>query len=421
MKVLILGSGAKDHAITYLFSQSKLISALYVAQGNTGTSLIAENLPQVDPSNPEEVYQACLEHAIDFVFVGTEAPLLTGVIDYLNERGIDTFGAPAQAIKLENDRYFARNFTARHNIPMPPYHLYTDEQALSDYLKEHPDEYFVLKSNAMAPSRIMVDSRDYDTLMDFGREILTENVLLLENHISGLPFTVTVLVDNKGYLALPICSDYTKADTGNSGAPTGGMGSICPVPLPDSTYQQIDEQIIAPTISGMRAEKFAYKGVLTFSCILTKEGPVLVDYHVRFNDPATQAIVPLIKSDIVEILDAIKNDTVKEFNLELTANSAVAVVVASAGYPESPKTHKEVEPIPNVLGFNLFDNLPMLFYGAVDTIDGKPTTIGGRNLTVVGIGKNIIEANKQAYEYIDAVKFEGAWYRDDIGNRFFES
>jgi len=422
MRVLVLGSGAKDHAMTWLFSQSKLIDGLYVAQGNVGTAAIADNLPEVDPSDPESVYKACLEHDINFVFIGTEAPLFTGVIDYLNARGIDTFGAPVNALKLEGDRYFARNFTARHNIPTPAYHLFSDAPSLSSYLKRHPGEYFVLKRNAMAPSRIMVDSNDYDILTSFGDEILKNDMLLLEHHLDGLSITITVFSDNNGYLMLPICSDYTKSEEGSQGAATGGMGSICPVPLSQEIRKQITELIIDPTLYGMRVERFAYKGVLTFSVILTpNNGPYLVDYHVRFNDPATQAIVPLIKSDIIEILDAMKHDTVKDFPLSLSTNSAVAVVVASQGYPDKPITDKVLQPISNVIKNNTFAKKPMFFYGAVMDKDGQSVTTGGRNITVVGIGANIIQANKQAYDYVDSVKFEGAWYRKDIGNKFFEN
>lgn len=420
MRVLVLGSGAKDHAMTWLFSQSKLISGLFAAQGNVGTAAIAENLGDVDPSSPESVYAACQKHDIHFVFVGTEAPLFTGVIDYLNSRGIATFGAPGNALKLEGDRYFARNFTARHNIPTPPYKLFSDEESLSAYLKRHEGEYFVLKRNAMAPSRIMVDSNNYETLMSFGRGMLQTDNLLVENHLDGLSVTITVFTDNAGYLMLPLCSDYTKSEEGGSGAATGGMGSICPVPLPKQVQQQIIDLIIEPTLYGMQVEQFAYKGVLTFSVILTANGPVLVDYHVRFNDPATQAIVPLIKSDIIEILDAMNEDRLKDFTLEVSHKSAIAVVVASDGYPDKPITGKEVSPLPNTIRNNLLKTMPMVFYGAVMEQNGKAVTTGGRNVTVVGIGQNIIEANKQAYQYIDTVTFEGAWYRNDIGNRFFE-
>jgi phosphoribosylamine--glycine ligase len=421
MRVLVLGSGAKDHAMTWLFSQSKLIDGLFIAQGNIGTSAIAENLSEVDPSSPESVYAACKKHNIQFVFVGTEAPLFTGVIDYLNERGIDTFGAPGNALKLEGDRYFARTFTARHNIPTPPYKLFSDEQSLANYLQRHEGENFVLKRNAMAPSRIMVDSNDYDTLMAFGKSILETDNLLVENHLDGLSVTITVFTDNNGYLMLPLCSDYTKSEEGGQGAATGGMGSICPVPLPNYVQQQIIDLIIEPTLYGMQVEQFAYKGVLTFSIILTDNGPILVDYHVRFNDPATQAIVPLIKSDIIEILNAMKRDKLREFQLCVSTKSAVAVVVASEGYPDSPVTGQVVEPLPNYIKNNQFKTMPMVFYGAVTKKEGKAVTTGGRNVTIVGIGQNIIQANKHAYQYIDSVKFAGAWYRTDIGNKFFSN
>ena len=421
MRVLVLGSGAKDHAITWLFSQSRLINGLFVAKGNIGTDAIATNLTNIDPSSPEQVYKACQKHSINYVFVGTENPLFTGVIDYLNERGIETFGAPRNALQLEGDRQFAKNFTLRHNIPIPGYKIFEDEQSLSSYILRHSGKRFVLKKTALAPSRIMINSSDHDTLMEFARESLANGSLILEESISGLPVTITVFTDNDGYLLLPISSDYTRSEEGDKGSATGGMGSICPVPISGDERKQIIERIIEPTLYGMRVERFAYKGVLTFSVILTHNGPILVDYHVRFNDPATQAIVPLVKSDIVEILEAMKNNKLKSFKLEVTHQSTVAVVVASKGYPTKPEIAKEVAPLPLTIRDNLIIHQPFIFYGAVNKIENKALTTGGRNVTVVGMGKNIIEANKHAYEYIDFVKFEGAWYRRDIGNRFFEN
>lgn len=283
MKVLVLGSGAKDHAITWWFSQSRLIEGLFIAPGNIGTQYIATNLA-IDPSDPEQVYDACKTHSIDYVFIGTENPLFTGVIDYLNERGIETFGAPSRALKLEGDRNFSRMFTDRHNIPTPTHVLFDDEKKLSDYLKSHSGKRFVVKSNTIAPSRVMVDSADYDTLLNFSKTILATGPIILEDHLEGLPITVTLLLDNNGYLALPTCSDYMKSESG--GLPTGGMGSICPVPLQQEVTDSLFETIIEPTLFGLKAERMAYKGVLTISVIITKDGPILVDYHVRFNDPA---------------------------------------------------------------------------------------------------------------------------------------
>lgn len=418
MRVLVLGSGAKDHAIAWWFSQSRLINGLFVAPGNVGTESIATNLA-IDPSDPKQVHEACTTNDIDFVFVGTEAPLFTGVIDYLNERGIDTFGAPNRALKLEGDRNFSRMFTDRHNIPTPTHVLFDDEHTLSEYLKRHEGERFVVKSNAIAPSRVMIDSSDYNSLMEFSKSILATSPIILEEHLKGLPITVTLFLDNKGYLSLPTCSDYMKSEEG--GLPTGGMGSICPVPLQEEVSQALVDTIIEPTLFGLKAERMAYKGVLTISVIITNRGPILVDYHVRFNDPAAQAFVPLIKTDIVDILNAMKHDTLSSISLEVSTKSAVALVVASEGYPEKPIIGKVLDPMPASLMLNTFEGAPRYYFGGVQEKDGKLVTTGGRCVTVVGVGYNIMNANKNAYKGVKHVNFEGAWYRKDIGDRFFEN
>ncbi len=416
MRILVLGSGAKDHAIAWWFSQSRLINGLFVGPGNVGTESIAKNLA-IDPADPEQVYEACKQNNIEFVFIGTETPLFTGVIDYLNERGIDTFGAPLRALKLEGDRDFSRKFTDRHNIPTPTHHVFDNEGDLSEYLKRHKGERFVVKSNTIAPSRVMIDSSDYDALMKFSKKILAGGSILLEEHLEGLPITLTLLVDNKGYLMLPPSSDYMKA--GHGGLPTGGMGSICPVPLQESVSQSLIDTIIEPTLFGLKAEKMAYKGVLTISVIITKQGPILVDYHVRFNDPAAQAIVPLIRTDIIDILTAMKEDTLSTLNLEVSTNSAVALVVASEGYPEEPVVGKKLEPIPAALLLNAFLGSPFYFFGGVHSQNGDLITNSGRCVTVVGIGYNIMDANKNAYKGVKHISFPGSWYRPDIGDNFF--
>ncbi|HAF86488.1 MAG TPA: phosphoribosylamine--glycine ligase, partial [Sphaerochaeta sp.] len=237
------------------------------------------------------------------------------------------------------------------------------------------------------------------------------------DHLEGLPITLTLLVDNKGYMMLPTSSDYMKA--GHGGLPTGGMGSICPVPLQESVSKSLVDTIIEPTLFGLKAEKMAYKGVLTISVIITKQGPILVDYHVRFNDPAAQAIVPLLRTDIIDILTAMKEDTLSTFTLEVSTNSAVALVVASEGYPEDPVVGKELKPIPAALMSNAFMGSPFYFFGGVHSDNGTLVTDGGRCVTVVGIGYNIMDANKNAYKGVKHISFPGAWYRPDIGDSFF--
>ena len=265
----------------------------------------------------------------------------------------------------------------------------------------------------------MLDSSDSKALLEFADELFKLGPVLLEEHCAGLPITVTVLLDNNGYLALPFTSDYmyTSAD---QGIPTGGMGAVCPIQLKKEYQDLIKEQIIEPTIYGIKVEQLAYKGVLTFSIIIKEDRPVLVDYHVRFNDPATQAMIPLIKTDIVELIKAVNEDRISSINLELSNESTVAVVVASNGYPMHPEIGKSINLKYPYLVKNMLHRLPLVFAGAIDGENVKNLkTTGGRCFTVVGRGKSIKTANETAYRFIDSFNFDGAWYRDDIGYKFF--
>ena len=205
MRVLVLGSGAKDHAITWWFSKSKLIEALYVAPGNPGTSAFAINLPDVNPSDKDQVLSSCKENNIDFVFIGTEAPLLTGVIDHLNKNGIQTFGAPSYAVKLEGDRSFSRTFAKKYNIPIPDYRIFTTEKELQDFLKANEGKNFTIKPNDLSPSRVMIISNEYEALMAYGKKLLKKGPVVVEDCIEGMQVTASVLMDNEGYFVLPIC------------------------------------------------------------------------------------------------------------------------------------------------------------------------------------------------------------------------
>ncbi len=419
MKVLVLGSGAKDHAITWKFSKSKRLSGLFIAPGNAGTNKLGINLPEIDPSDPQSVLQACHEHKIDIVFAGTESPIASGVVDALIEEGIKTFGATKNAVRLEGDRSFARDFSTRYNIPMPEHAIVSSTTELIEYIEAHPGLRFVIKKNGLAPSRIMLDSADPEALLIFGEELLKEDEILIEEHLKGMPLTLSVLTDGENYLMLPISSEYTKAEEQDQGAATGGMGSICPVPvLGRENNRRIIENIVKPALLGMKEEELSYKGILIFSLILTNEGPKLVDYHVRFNDPATQAMLPLINSDFIDMSEALLAGTIADFNLKVSNQSAVAIVIASEGYPSHPVTEKAITLSPLVSCNMVIDN-SISFYGAVEQYRDKLLTKGGRCFTVVGLGTNIIEANSSAYAALQDISFEGAWSRSDIGNKFF--
>ena len=418
MRVLLLGSGAKDHAVAWWFSRSCYLSGLFAAPGNFATGRLCTNLPDVDPADPEAVYQACREHDIDYVFIGTEAPLFTGVVKYLNDRGIRTFGAPEGSVKLEGDRSFSRAFTRRHNIPIPHSSLFGDIEGLTKYLERHSGEHFTIKSNYVTPSRIMLSSSDTGTLVDYSKILFRKGPVLLEEFISGTPASCSLLLDRNGYLMLPITSDYTRKASDDD-TPTGGMGALCPLPIIDEIKEKVVERIINPTLYGMQVEQLAYKGILTLSLMITPDKePYLVDYHVRFNDPAAQAMIPIINTDLISILWAMEKDEVSSVELSTTDESTVAVVLASEGYPLHPQTGREIEGITPMF-LEPLSNGPIVFCGAIQEKDGKAITTGGRNFTVVGKGESIGEANRNAYDLIKRKRFPGLWYRDDIGNAYF--
>lgn len=424
MKVLVLGSGAKDHAIAWWFSKSKLIEALYVAPSNPGTKGFAVNLPDLNPPDKDQVLEACKANGIDFVFIGTEAPLLTGVIDHLNKNGISTFGAPSYAVKLEGDRSYSRTFAKKYNIPVPNYKIFKTEEEFEKYLKENEGKTFSIKPNDLSPSRVMIISSEYIDLLAYGKKLLEKGPVVVEDRIDGLHITVSILMDNNGYFVLPICSEYTKrehTDRGH-GVVTGGMGAVCPVPLSQNLIDRIMNKVVHPTFKALKAEKIYYKGILTFSLLITPEfEPVLVDYHVRLNDPATQAIVPIIKNDLCELMIAMQNNTLKQVEPKTSGKSSVSVVIASEGYPENTVTGMKLEPVSPQYMNNAIDNGTYVFFGAVTETGGAIVTNGGRAATVVGVDSNIMMANSKVYNMIDGVSFDGSWYRSDIGDKFFDS
>lgn len=421
MKVLVLGSGAKDHAIAWWFSRSRLIEGLYMAPSNPGTSGFAVNLPDLNPSDKDQVLATCKEYGIDFVFIGTEAPLQTGVIDHLNKNGIETYGAPGYALKLEGDRRFSREFANKYGIPVADYHVFTAECELDSFLKANSGKSFIIKPNGLSPSRIMICSSDYKSLLSYGSELLKKGPVVVEDHKEGRQATISILMDNEGYFILPICYEYTKrehTDVGN-GVATGGMGAVCPLPLEKESLDLIYKKIVHPTFKALKAEKLYYKGILTFSLQISNDGPILVDYHVRLNDPATQAMVSIIRNDLCDLMQAMHNNTLKHVKLETTGKSAVAVVIASEGYPLDTKVGQILSPVPPQYMSNAIDNGTYLFFGAVESKGGEIYTNGGRAATIVGVDDNIMHANSRVYSSIDLVSFDGSWYRSDIGLKFF--
>lgn len=415
MKVLVLGSGAREHTLAWKFAQSNRISGLFIAPGNAGTEDHGVNLPNLDPNNSEAVLKACKDRSIDLVFVGPEEPLANGIVDALTEASIKAIGPGKNAAQLESSKAFSKSFMQRHGIPTAGAKEFESVSSFEKHVGRRKGRV-VIKKSGLAAGKGVLESEDKSELLAFGKEILESDKVLVEEYLEGWEISAFALSDGNGYALLPYCADFKKAGENDSGANTGGMGSICPVPsVTEALKEKIKKTIIEPTFVGLRKDGLFYKGVVYFGLMITKNGPKLLEYNVRFGDPETQVLIPLIESDFVNLCEAIIEGTIDKFPLRISTNSALGVVVASNGYPGKYKTGIPIESLPNS------KEAKQLVFQASTKRDpkGQVTTGGGRCITVVGIGQNALKANQRAYKAVTDVVFDGAWWRGDIGKKFF--
>lgn len=415
MKVLILGSGAREHAVTWKYSKSKRITGLFIAPGNGGTAELGINLPDVDPENAEQVINACKEHDISHVFVGPEAPLAAGIVDELKKAGIPAIGPHKAAARLEGSKIFSKNFMKSHKIPTADAQQFTNVDKFQKYMDTVTGSA-VIKDDGLAAGKGVLVSEDKNELLSFGTEILKKGPVLVEECLEGYEISIFTISDGKNYKILPVCADFKRAGNDDTGPNTGGMGAICPVPIINSSIlSEIEEKIVAPTFKGMAKDKLSFTGILYFGLMMTADGPKLLEYNVRFGDPEAQVLIPLIDSDMGNIADAVLGGTLDDYNIRISNNSALGVVVASGGYPGEYKTGVPVKPIPVYP-----EKDALIFHASTSEIENnRVATGGGRSFTCVGIGPNILKANARAYEAVKGVNFEGSWYRKDIGRKFF--
>jgi phosphoribosylamine--glycine ligase len=415
VKTLVLGSGAREHAISWKFSKSKRISGLFIAPGNAGTAELGENLPDLDPSDLESVVKTCREKKIDLVFVGSEKPLAAGIVDRLNAEQIRVFGPHQKTAQIESSKSFAKQFMGRHGIQTAKSREFENEVDFIAYVNSHEGR-LVVKKNGLAAGKGVMDTEDRNELIRFGRHALTDDSIVVEDYLFGYELSVFALTDGKDWVLLPFCSDFKKSQEDDKGKNTGGMGAVCPIPIVSpSLAEQIRRKIVGPTFEGLKAEGLEFKGVLYFGIMNTEEGPSLLEYNVRFGDPEAQVLMPLIKSDFANLMDAIIDQKLVDFPLQISEKSSLGVVVASDGYPDRYTKGRIVSPIPT------FPEEEVLIFHATTKNDksGRVVTGGGRCFTVVGLGSNLLNANFRAYEAAKKIKFDGCWYRHDIGKKFF--
>jgi phosphoribosylamine--glycine ligase len=432
MNVLILGSGAREHALAWLFSKSRSVKKIFSAEGNAGIAGLGECFPGVNPCDGQAVVSLVKKIHADLVFVGPEAPAAAGTVDELQAAGIPVIGPNRSSARLESSKVFSKRFYNTYGIPTAEAEEFDSFDRFQSYIEARPGKKLVIKKNGLASGKGVLESADREELLAFGKPIFKSDTLLVEEFLTGWETSIFALCDGQNYRVLLPSTDHKKAHENDLGPNTGGMGAICPVPRVDAALQaRINKELVEPTFRGFKAEGLAYKGVVYFGVMVTADGPKILEYNVRFGDPEAQVLLPLIKTDFGEISQALASSTLDRLPIEFLPRAALGVVVAADGYPGEYAKGLAVEAIkpPPEEEAIIFHASTTLSAGASSTPGtGVPraksrgksvSTGGGRCFTIVGFGQDLKAAAGMAYKHIGRVRFQGAWHRRDIGGKFF--
>lgn len=421
MRVLVVGNGGREHAIAWKLTQSTQLDELFVAPGNGGTLALpkTQNVP-INTSEIAKLQDFAAQQAIDLTIVGPEAPLVDGIVDRFSAAGLAIFGPSRAAAQLEGSKAFAKAFMQRHGIPTARSASFTDFDEAMRYLREQ-DEAPVVKASGLAAGKgvILPDTLDEaaetvkSMLLDgrFGR---AGEEVVLEERLTGDELSVLAFCDGKNVLLLPAAQDHKRLLDRDRGPNTGGMGAFAPSPAATpALLAQVTHEILLPTLAGMAAEGIPYTGVLYAGLMLTPNGPKVLEFNCRLGDPETQVILPLLKSDLLELVQGAMAGTLDQVRPIWAKGTAVTVVMASRGYPDEYETGFDITGIAEAEKAGAH-----VFHAGTKVMDQRLINTGGRVLTVTGVGDTLALASKQAYGGVRQIHFTGAQYRRDIGQRY---
>ncbi|MCL5291799.1 MAG: phosphoribosylamine--glycine ligase [Actinobacteria bacterium] len=421
MRVLLIGSGGREHALAWKIAASLKVSRLFCAPGNGGIDAIAECV-SLGATDVKAIVSFAKERKIDLVIVGPEAPLVEGLVDALEAAGIQAFGPRKEGALLEGSKSFAKSLMEKYGIPTGKAGIFTVYGKALDYLAGAEPPY-VIKADGLAAGKGVVVTADLEEAEKAIRSALVDGAfaeagerVLIEEYLDGPELSLLAFTDGKTVIPMVPAQDYKRVYDGDMGPNTGGMGSYSPVPiLTEPVYEQIVSEVLVPIVAALATEGIDYRGVLYAGLVLTKSGPKVMEFNARFGDPETQAILPRLKSDLIDVMLAVAEGRLAGQKLDWSSQPCVTVVLASGGYPGKHKTGFEISGLEEAE-----ETGTAIFHAGTSRANGKILTSGGRVLNVSALGTTFEEARNKAYEALARIKFDGMHYRKDIAIRAVE-
>jgi phosphoribosylamine--glycine ligase len=420
MKVLVIGSGGREHAIVTALAKSARVTEIHCTPANGGISEIA-TCHDVKATDIEGVITLAESLTADYVFVTPDDPLVLGMTDALNQAGFKTFGPRKNAAILEGSKQYSKDFMKRHNIPTADYQSFTDSDKAIAYIKSQNSYPTVIKWDGLALGKGVIIAQNESEARQAIKSMLVDGkfsggtgdsaAVVIEEYLEGVEVTVLAFTDGKSVVPMPASTDHKRALDGDKGLNTGGMGVVTPVPYyTEAIAEECMRTIFLPTVRGMSDEGTPFKGCIYFGLMLTSSGVRVIEYNCRFGDPETQVILPLLKSDIMDIIEAVWEERLADTEVRFANKAAACVVMASGGYPEKYKTGFPISGLGNVGNASVY-------HAGTRIEGGEIVTASGRVLNVTGIADNLQSALDKAYAAVKQINFEGAHYRTDIGKK----
>lgn len=415
MKILVVGSGGREHAICYSLLKGKKVNDIYCAPGNAGISEIAQCL-SIKDNDIDNLYKFAKENKIDLTIVGPEVPLVDGIVDKFEKENLRIFGPNKKCSMLEGSKAFSKEFMIKHDIPTAKYKEYMDlDEAINEI-----DSFgypVVIKADGLAAGKGVVIAKDKEEGIKALREMMSNKKfgiagekIVIEEFLKGIETSILAFVDNNTIVPMESAKDHKKVYNNEEGPNTGGMGTFSPSNIYDEQLSHIvKKEVLDKTLKGFKDDNLDYKGILFIGLMITEDGPKVLEYNVRFGDPETQSVLLRLETDLIEIIEAILENRLNEIHIKYDEKNAVCVMLTSGGYPESYEKGKVIT------GLDKVDEDIVIFHSGTKIINNKLVTNGGRVIGISAKGNSLEEASKKVYENIEKIKFEGMHYRTDIG------